>query len=54
MAYLPRAWTDVESADPFVVLASGRAVMRVEDLVRLVKLIEELKGEHVKQIKPDL
>jgi hypothetical protein len=54
MAYFPRAWTDVGSADPFVALAGGRAVMRFEDLLRLVKLVEELKADDVKEIKPDV
>jgi hypothetical protein len=47
-AYFPRDWTDVCAADPFVVLARGRAVMRFEELQRLVKLVEELKTEQRK------
>ena len=54
MAYFPRAWTDVESADPFVVLAGGQAVMRFEDLVRMVKLLEGVKEERVKKIRPEV
>jgi hypothetical protein len=48
VAYFPSAWTDAGQADPFVVLSAGRAVSRFEDLLRLVKLIEDLKGKHCK------
>ena len=48
MAYFPSAWTDVGQADPFVVLSRGRAAMRLEDLLRLVKLVEALKGKECK------
>jgi hypothetical protein len=41
MAYFPSAWTDAGQADPFVVLSRGRAVVRFEDLLRLVKLRTE-------------
>jgi hypothetical protein len=48
------AWTDAGQADPFVVLSAGRAVSRFEDLLRLVKLIEDLKASTVKEIKPNV
>ena len=51
---LPSAWTDVGQADPFVILSGGRAVSRFEDLLRLVKLIEDLKASSVKEIRPDV
>jgi hypothetical protein len=54
MAYLPSAWTDAGQTDPFVVLARGRAVVRFEDLLRLVKLIEDLKQRSVKEIRPNV
>ena len=54
VAYFPSAWTDVGQADPFVILSAGRAVSRFEDLVRLVKLIEDLKASTVKEIRPDV
>jgi uncharacterized protein DUF5372 len=54
MAYFPSAWTDARQADPFVVLSRGRAVVRFEDLLDLVKLIEVLKQRIVKEIKPDV
>ena len=41
---LPAGWTDVEGPDPFLVLSGGRACFRVEDLVALVRLLEELDG----------
>jgi len=54
MAYFPSAWTDAGQADPFVVLSRGRAVVRFEDLLRLVELIKDLKQRTVKEIKPYL
>ena len=41
---LPRGWTDAGDVDPFVVVASGRSALRVEDLVALTELIAELSG----------
>jgi hypothetical protein len=54
VAYFPSAWTDVGQADPFVILSGGQAVSRFEDLLRLVKLIEDLKASTVKEIRPDV
>ncbi len=54
VAYFPSAWTDVGQADPFVILSGGRAVSRFEDLLRLVKLIEDLKASTVKEIRPEV
>jgi hypothetical protein len=39
---LPAAWTNVVAPDPFEVIGGGRALFRVDDLVRLVALIELL------------
>jgi hypothetical protein len=39
---MPASWTDVEEPDPFVALSAGRTVFRVEDLLALGALIEEL------------
>jgi hypothetical protein len=36
----PLAWTDVAPEDPFVAMAKGRSWFRVEDLLRLVALLE--------------
>jgi Family of unknown function (DUF5372) len=41
---LLRAWTDAADLDPFVVLAAGRSAFRVEDLVALADLVDELRG----------
>jgi hypothetical protein len=51
-AFFPAGWTDAGQADPFVVLSGGQALYRFEDLLRLVKLIEGLKGSTVKKIRP--
>jgi hypothetical protein len=41
---LPAAWTDAVDDDPFVVLAAGRSALRVEDLLALARLIEDLRS----------
>jgi hypothetical protein len=41
---LPAGWTDVEGPDPFLVLADGQTCFRVDDLVALVRLVDELDG----------
>ena len=40
---IPRAWTDRADLDPAVVVADGRADLRVDDLVRLVALLADLR-----------
>ncbi len=42
---VPLDWTDAAAEDPFVVIAAGRSYFRVEDLIRLKDLIDELKRE---------
>jgi Family of unknown function (DUF5372) len=54
LAYLPAAWTDAGPVDPFVVLSAGRAVARIEDLLRLIELMEDLTAGGVKEIEPNL
>ena len=44
LAYLPASWTDAGPKDPFIEQARGRAVARVEDLLRLVGMVSERKG----------
>ncbi len=39
---LPVAWTSLAPADPFVVLAAGRARFHLEDLCRLAHLLTVL------------
>lgn len=52
MASFPIGWTVVGEPDPFVALSGGRAMARVEDLLRLVHLLQDLREEPVKEIKP--
>ena len=40
---IPAAWTTLGPPDPFVELAGGRSLYRVEDLVRLCRLIAECR-----------
>ena len=54
MAYFPASWTDVEEPDPFVELSQGRALGRVQELLRLVQLVGDLKAGVVNEIKPDM
>lgn len=58
---LPVVWTSLAPVDPFVVLARGRALFRLEDLCRLAQLLtvlaehletEERPGGSVKEITP--
>lgn len=39
---LPAGWTDVETPDPFAALSAGRSRFRVDDLVALSALLEEV------------
>jgi hypothetical protein len=39
---LPAAWTSVVPPDPFEVMGGGRPLFRLDDLVRLVALVEAL------------
>ena len=41
---LPRGWTSVADPDPFVTLAAGRSVVRVEDLLALVELLDSVRA----------
>ena len=40
---LPASWTDVDGADPFLVLSAGRSYFRGEDLLQLAVMLTELK-----------
>lgn len=53
-AYFPASWTDVNEADPFVELSQGRAMGQVQDLLRLVRLVEDIQVESVNEIKPQV
>jgi hypothetical protein len=52
MAYFPAGWTDVGEVDPFVELSRERALGRVEDLLRLARLVGDVQVESVNEIKP--
>ena len=52
MASFPASWTDFAQADPFVELSQGRAMGRVEDLLRLVRLVRDIQVNSVNEIKP--
>jgi hypothetical protein len=45
---VPLDWTDIGLKDPFVVVSAGRALFRVEDLLGLVRLIEEINSANRK------
>ena len=40
--WLATAWTSVAAPDPFVTLSGGRSYFRIEDLLRLARLMMEL------------
>jgi Family of unknown function (DUF5372) len=40
---LPMAWTNLAQPDPFVVLAAGRAILRLTDLQTLVRLLHDVE-----------
>ena len=37
---VPANWTDAAEVDPFVVVAAGRSLFRITDLLELVQLIQ--------------
>ena len=39
---MPASWTDATAADPFRVVAAGRALFRAEDLWELAELVQRL------------
>lgn len=41
---LPASWTDVQGPNLFIVLGEGRSYFRVDDLLALVGLLQELMG----------
>ncbi len=38
------SWTDVDELDAFTLVAGGRACLRVDDLVRLRAVVDEVRG----------
>ena len=50
LASIPTSWTDVAVLDPFVVVAAGRSMFRVTDLLELARRMRSRKGDqHVKE-----
>jgi hypothetical protein len=45
---VPLDWTDIGTVDPFIAVSAGRALFRVEDLLGLVRLIEEINSANRK------
>jgi hypothetical protein len=45
---VPLDWTDIGPKDPFVAVSAGHALFRVEDLLGLVRLIEEISSANSK------
>ena len=45
---LPARWTDIEGADPVVVMGAGRAHFQVADLLALARLLGEVEEVTVK------
>ena len=52
MAFFPVSWTDLVQSDPFVALADGQAIARIEDLLRLAGLVKDLRSDAVKENRP--
>jgi hypothetical protein len=48
LASIPTSWTDIAAPDPFVVVADGRSLFRVTDLLELVQRIRSLKASRCK------
>jgi hypothetical protein len=44
---VPANWTDVEGPEAFVALSAGRSLFRVEDLLVLSALVQELSEPQV-------
>ena len=44
LASVPAVWTDLVAADPFVVVAAGRAAFRAGDLAELAELVSACLG----------
>jgi len=42
---LPAAWTSLAAPDPFVMISAGRALLRLEDLLQLTRLVARLTEE---------
>jgi hypothetical protein len=47
---VPASWTDVIPEDPFVLLAAGRSLFRISDLLELLQIVAESPHKDVKEI----
>jgi hypothetical protein len=45
MRSLPLTWTSLAPLDPFLVLASGRTVLRFEDVEHLVQMLKDIQAK---------
>lgn len=45
---LPAGWTDVEEPDAFLALSAGRSLFRVDDLLALSTVVEDLSQSRCK------
>jgi hypothetical protein len=41
---IPAGWTDIAEVDPFVVVAAGRSLFRITDLLELTQLIKGMEA----------
>ena len=44
MRHLPARWTSLAAPDPFVMAAAGRAYFRLENLIQVAELIQDLRA----------
>jgi hypothetical protein len=44
LASMPTTWTSAADEDPFVVVAAGRCLLRMEDILALIALLRGLEG----------
>jgi hypothetical protein len=42
---MPSRWTNLINPDPFERIGKGRAPFRIDDLIRLIELIEQIQGD---------
>ena len=41
---MPASWTDVVPVDPYVAIAGGRSLLRLEDLLALSELVAQVRS----------
>jgi hypothetical protein len=42
VARLPCSWTDAQGPDPYSILSEGRSRFRLDDLLKLVEVVEHM------------